>query len=188
VIAPGIVQDENIFAKKMYQEKPNWFWQYVLELVIVLGVKFSLLLFVDWKLALLLIFIPHLFAAWGIVGTNYWQHDGCDRDDPNNHSRNFEGKFINFIAFNNGFHAAHHEAPHLHWSLLPAYHYEHIKPKTHPNLCLKNLFPYLWKTCIYPGKRLDYLGNPVLLLDEKYEDWIPSADVEKHKNQLGVES
>jgi len=46
----------------------------------------------------------------------------------------------------------------------------------------------LWKTCIWPAKRLDYLGNPVVLTNEvEYEDWIPTADVEKYHYQLGVE-
>jgi hypothetical protein len=25
--------------------------------------------------------------SWGIFGTNYWQHDGCDHTHPYNHSR-----------------------------------------------------------------------------------------------------
>ena len=108
--APGIIKDENVFAKRMLKEKPSWFYQYALEMVIVQDVKFGLL-FYNWEYALLLIFIPHLYAAWGIVGTNYWQHDGCDEDHPVNHSRNFTNPLLNFIAFNNGYHGAHHERP-----------------------------------------------------------------------------
>lgn len=186
--APGIMKDENIFAKRMLKEKPSWFYQYALEMVIVQGVKFGLL-FYNWEYALLLIFVPHLYAAWGIVGTNYWQHDGCDENHPVNHSRNFTNPFLNFIAFNNGFHGAHHNRPDLHWSQLPAYHTEHIRPQLHPNLEQKYLLPYLWRTCIWPAKRLDYLGNPVVLDESvKYEDWIPSADIEANKYQLGVEN
>ena len=186
--APGIMKDENDFAMRMLKEKPRWFMQYVLEMVLVLGVKFGLLLY-NWEYALLLIFIPHLYAAWGIVGTNFWQHDGCDPNHPYNHSRNFTGKVLNFIAFNNGYHTPPHNDPHKHWSLLPAWHEQEIAPHLHPNLNRKYLFPYLWKVCIWPAKRLDYLGNPVNLNDGvQYEDWIPTADVEKHKYQLGVES
>ena len=185
--APGIMKDENEFAMLMLKEKPRWFAQYVLEMVLVLGVKFGLL-FYNWEYALLLIFIPHLYAAWGIVGTNYWQHDGCDPNHPYNHSRNFTGKFLNFIAFNNGYHTAHHNDPHKHWSLLPEWHEKEIVPNLHPNLNQTYLLPYLIKTCIWPGKRLDYLGNPINLNDGvEYEDWIPSADVEKYHYQLGVE-
>lgn len=185
--APGIMKDENEFARRMMKERPKWFAQYVMEMVLVIGFKIAITIY-NWEYALLLIWIPHLYAAWGIVGTNYWQHDGCDENHPYNHSRNFTGAFLNFIAFNNGFHTAHHNNPYMHWSLLPAYHEKEIVPNLHPNLNQKRLLPYLWKTCIWPAKRLDYLGNPVILDDKvQYEDWIPSADVEKYKYQLGVE-
>jgi beta-carotene hydroxylase len=186
--APGIMKDENIFAKRMLKEKPSWFYQYVLEMILVQGVKLALL-FYNWEYALLLIFIPHLYAAWGVVGTNYWQHDGCDEDHPFNHSRNFTGSFLNFIAFNNGFHGAHHNRPDLHWSQLPAYHAEHIRPNLHPNLEKVHLLPYLWQTCIWPAKRLDYLGNPLVLeAKEDHQDWVASADIEANRYQLGVEN
>jgi hypothetical protein len=35
---------------------------------------------------------------------------------------------------------------------------------------------------------LDYLGNPITFDEQmEFEDWIPSADVEKYNYQLGVE-
>ncbi|MCF8465260.1 MAG: fatty acid desaturase [Flavobacteriales bacterium] len=186
--APGIMKDENEFARRMMKEHPKWFVQYVLEMVMVIGFKIAITIY-NWEYALLLIWLPHFYAAWGIVGTNYWQHDGCDENHPYNHSRNFTGTVINFIAFNNGYHTAHHERPDLHWSQLPAYHAEHIAPHIHPNLEQKNLFTYLWKTCIWPAKRLDYLGNPVVVdKTVTYEDWIESADIEGNKYQLGVEN
>ena len=77
--------------------------------------------------------------------------------------------------------------PHLHWSLLPAYHFEHISPKIHPNLEQTNLFSYLWKTLIFPGKRLDYLGNPYVESNIKYEDWVACADIAASSHQLGAE-
>ncbi|MFT4525728.1 MAG: beta-carotene hydroxylase [Bacteroidia bacterium] len=186
-MAPGIMRDENVFAARMRKERPKWFRQYVFEMALAQGTKFGLL-FYNWELALPLIFIPHVYAAWGIVGTNFWQHDGCDEHHKYNHSRNFIGSTINFLAFNNGFHGAHHEVPHLHWSLLPEYHYKKISPHIHPNLEPTNLFTYLWKTCIYPAKRLDYLGMPLVLPPVKDdEDWVPVADLSKNKYALGVE-
>ena len=185
-VAPGIMRDENVFARKMLNERPKWFAQYLVEMILVLGTKFFLL-FYNWELALLLLFLPHAYAAWGIIGTNFWQHDGCDENHRYDHSRNFSGRLLNFLAFNNGYHGAHHERPELHWSLLPAYHKEHLEPHLHPNLNLKYLFPFLWESCIYPGKRLDHLGNPIVLPDLDFQDWIPSADVDVHTDQLGVE-
>jgi len=185
-VAPGIMADENGFARRMFTERPKWFAQYSVELIIVLGIKFYLLYY-NWELAALLLFLPHFYAAWGIVGTNFWQHDGCDENHTYNHSRNFTGSIINFLAFNNGYHGAHHEKPHLHWSLLPKYHKEHLEPHLHPNLNLNNLFTYFWKTLIWPGKRLDYLGNPIALPELEYKDWIASADIDANAYQLGVE-
>ena len=186
-MAPGIMRDENVFAARMRTERPAWFRQYVFEMILVQGTKIGLLIY-DWQLALMLIFIPHLYAAWGIVGTNFWQHDGCDADHKYNHSRNFVGSVINFIAFNNGFHGAHHEVAHLHWSLLPEYHYKHISPHIHPNLEQKNLLLYLWKTCIWPAQRLDYLGNPVILPPiTKDDDWVAATRLEDNPYGLGVE-
>jgi fatty acid desaturase len=188
-MAPGIVQDENRFAMIMRKEKPQWFRQYVFELALVLGVKIALLILDPWK-AIAILFIPHLYAAWGVVGTNYWQHDGCDENHKYNHSRNFSNPILNFLCFNNGYHGAHHEKPNLHWSLLPAYHEQHIAPYIHPNLNLNSLTVFLWKTHIWPGKRVDYLGNPVVLPPKKKDqNWIKGLDVDADPEHvsLGVE-
>lgn len=186
-MAPGIMKDEQVFANMMRKERPNWWRQYVLEMVLVMGVKIGLTI-LNWQLALFLIWIPHLYAAWGIVGTNYWQHDGCDEHHKYNHSRNFTNKFLNYIAFNNGFHGMHHEKPGLHWSLLPEYHEKLIAPHIHPNLNRNSLTRYLIEAHIYPGKRVDYLGNPVVLPPKKKDaDWMEDVDLTKSKLQLGVE-
>ena len=186
--APGIMRDENVFAKKMLKERPRWFYQYLFELIVVLGIKIALLFFDPVK-AICVLFAPHLFAAWGIVGTNFWQHDGCDHTHPYNHSRTFTSPWLNYIAFNNGYHGAHHEKPQLHWSLLPEYHRKHIQPHLHPNLNRRSLLAYLWEVCIWPGKRVDYLGKPVVLPPKvAHEDWVKGLSKMKHENNLGVEN
>lgn len=186
-MAPGIMKDENAFAKRMLKEHPRWFVQYALELAVVMSIKVTLLI-IDWQRALFILFIPHLYAAWGIVGTNYWQHDGCDEHHPYNHTRNFTGKFLNFLAFNNGYHSAHHDVPHMHWSLLPAYHQEHIVPHIHPNLNRVSLLSYLIEMHIWPGKRLDYLGKPMKLAPKQSDaDWMEGLDISKNPYGLGVE-
>lgn len=187
VMAPAILKDEQVFTKWMFKERPNWWRQYALEMVVVMGVKIALLI-INWQVTLFVLVIPHFYGAWGIVGTNFWQHDGCDKDHPYNHSRNFKGKLLNYIAFNNGYHGIHHEKPGLHWSLLPEYHEKKIAPHIHPNLDRESLAGYLWETCVWPGKRLDYLGKPVVLGPAyKNRDWMEDVDVAKNKLQLGVE-
>jgi len=187
VVAPGIVKDENDFAKLMYKEKPKWFWQYVLELVLVIGVKVTLVI-LNPMIGIFVLVIPHFYAVWGVLGTNYWQHDGCDAMHPFNHTRNFTSKALNYVAFNNGYHSAHHEKANLHWSLLPAYHEKNIAPHIHPNLNRGSLVKFLIEAHIYPGKRLDYLGNEIIF-DKNNEDvdWMAELKVNQNHLDLGVE-
>ena len=184
IMSRDILMGELRFAKKMYHKRPKWFWQYALEMALVIGAKVTLLI-IDWQRAVLFVLIPHQYAAWGIVSTNYFQHDGCDENHPYNHSRNFRGKFLNWLLFNNGYHGAHHDKPGLHWSLLPAYHETNIRPHLHPELDRRSLLAYLIKTHIYPAKRIDYLGNPVVLPpSSKDEDWVEAINVRQHQGDL----
>ena len=179
-----ILKDEVRFGLKMRKHRPAWFAQYALEMGLVIGLKIVLLI-INWKCALLFVLIPHQYAAWGIVGTNYFQHDGTDQEHPYNHSRNFTGGALNFFLFNNGFHGAHHIKPNLHWSLLPAYHAEHIRPNIHPELDLVSLPAYLFKTHIYPARRVDYKGQPIVLAPAiKDEDWVADVNVGGHASDM----
>lgn len=187
IMSGDILKGEMRFTRKMYKEKPRWFRQYLLEMILLNGVKIALLI-INPLAFLLVVFIPHQYAAWGIVGTNYWQHEGADENHPYNHSRNFTGRLLNWFAFNNGYHGVHHLKPGLHWSLLPKFHEKFIVPHIHPNLNQKSLFRYLWKACIYPGKRVDYLGNPVVLPPKTQdEDWVATIPIREHLTALGAE-
>ena len=184
IMSGDIIKGEIRFARKMYRIRPEWFRQYALEMFLVFGSKL-VLLFINWKCFLLFVFIPHQYAAWGIVGTNFFQHDGCDETHPYNHSRNFVGKFLNFILFNNGYHGAHHIKPNLHWSLLPAFHEEKLAPFNHPSLNKNSLTSYLFATHIYPGNRVDYLGNRVMLNQPiKDIDWVAEINVGEHQTDM----
>lgn len=181
-----ILKSEMRFVRKMKQEKPAWYKQYLFESILLNGVRLGLLL-LDWRAFLFVVLIPHQYAAWGIVGTNYWQHEGCDENHPYNHSRNFTGKLLNWFAFNNGYHGMHHEKPGMHWSLLPEAHKTLIEPHIHPNLNRESLTKYLWESCIWPGKRIDYLGNPIVLPPKKKDkDWVADLPVRQHADALGA--
>ncbi len=174
-----VMASEQRFVKKMWKAKPSWSRQYTLEVVFVFGLKIILLI-LNWKLAIWLLLFPNFYATWGIFAANYWQHDGCDHEHEFNHSRNFTGGVFNWLTFNNGFHGIHHMYPVVHWSLYPNYHAEKLGPYCHPNLNQSNSIVYLWKSLIYPGKRLDYLGNPVKLGEKIVsEDWV--EDVKRDK-------
>ena len=185
---PSVLRTESSWSKKMLKEHPKWFSQYLLELAILYGVKIGLL-FANFEAALLLIFLPHFYAQWGIVGTNYWQHDGCDMSHPYNHSRNFTSPLLNFFFLNNGFHGLHHNDPTLHWSLLPEVYKKEYRPHLHPNLDRHSLASYVWESCIYPGIRKDFMGAEVVLpdgLENKDESWVSSTDLGGHKQDLGA--
>jgi fatty acid desaturase len=131
----------------------------------------------DWKKAVLYVLVPHLFANWGIVSVNFLQHDGCDNDNPYNHSRNFVGKFFNWWTLNNGYHGMHHMVPGKHWSLLPAAHAQLVAPHIHPALDQRSLFVYLWRTFIWPGRRVRFDGGPVLIREQASDrDWVQPSD------------
>jgi len=184
IMSGDILAGEIRFAKKMYRERPKWFWQYALEMALVIGAKITLAI-IDWQRFLLFVFIPHQYAAWGIVGTNYFQHDGCDENHPYNHSRNFTGGFLNWLLFNNGYHGAHHDKPGLHWSLLREHHEKNIRPHLHPALDKKSLLAYLVQTHVWPAKRVDYLGRPIMLpAPAKDIDWVSEINVRQHQHDL----
>lgn len=130
--------------------------------------------------------LPHLFAQWGIVTMNHLQHDGCNvakegsaapksKDFDYNCARNFTSRFLGWTAFNNGYHTVHHAYPTIHWSQLPEMHAKVIRPHMHPNLEWASMAGYIWWSTVSPGKRVDFLGNPVTFDDESMgpdQPWI----------------
>ncbi len=159
------------FARTVGPTKPAWLRQLRLEIAAVWGVKLALLA-LEWHKALLWVFIPHVFAVWGITAVNFVQHDGCDEDHPYNHSRNFVGKWFNWLTFNNGFHGMHHVQPGLHWTKLRAAHMEQLHPHIHPSLEQRSLAVYLFRTFILPGKRVRYTGEPLVVVDPEPESFL----------------
>ena len=77
--------------------------------------------------------VSAMFANWSMIFINYIQHVHADPWSEHNHSRNFVGRFSNWLVFNAGYHAAHHESAGLHWSKLPEAHAK-IAHLIHPEL------------------------------------------------------
>ncbi len=183
-VAPAIMKGESRYFAAMKTRMPAWFRQLRVEQITLYAV-YAVLLYLDWKKFLLFVFIPHKYAAWGIISMNMLQHDGCDQDDKYNHSRNFVGKLVNWFTFNNGFHSIHHDHPGLHWSLTPEAHAKAYAPYIHPALDQKSLAAYIFTTFIWPGKRLRYDGTPLVLpARSPDEEWVPKP--EETKDDLGA--
>lgn len=175
-VALSIVKGEGAYFRAMKERHPAWVRQLRIEQAVLYGL-YAVLIYLDWQKFLVLVFLPHKYAAWGIVSMNMLQHDGCDPDSEYDHSRNFVGKLLNWFTFNNGYHTIHHEVPGLHWSLLPEAHAKKIAPHIHPNLDQTSLPGYIFTTFIYPAKRLRYDGAPLVLPEEgPDEPWIPRPE------------
>lgn len=190
MITSGALKFELKWAAKMKKEKPEWYYQWLMESILVNIVKIGCL-FINLPAGLMFIWVPHFYALWALMGVNLWQHDGCDENHKYNHSRTFTGKVMNWFCFNNGYHGAHHDRPSLHWSLLPEYHDKYIEPHIHPNLSIDNMPAYFWRTYIYPGKRLYYDGTPYVLPPAvKDEDWTADINLgdKSHKYDFGAEA
>lgn len=172
----AIMKNDAAYTSAMRVKHRAWYRQLQIEKNVVLGVS-VLLLVLDWKSTLVWWFVPHLYAAWGIIGMNYLQHDGCDQEHPYNHSRNFVGKLVNWLTFNNGYHGMHHKMAGLHWSLLPSYHATQIRPFLDPRLDEPSLPRYLFRTFVFPGVRRTFDGKPVVLPPAgRDENWIPRPE------------
>ncbi|MCX7807453.1 MAG: fatty acid desaturase [Deltaproteobacteria bacterium] len=87
--------------------------QYLMEQVFAFGLTGILFIFDFWT-TLFFIVMPQLWGARGILRINLIQHDGCDLESEWNHSRNFVGKWFNWIMCNNGYHTIHHNRAGLH--------------------------------------------------------------------------
>lgn len=87
--------------------------------------------------------IPALLAPYFMMLINYLQHVGCDPNSRDNHSRNFVGRWENWLVFEAGLHTVHHEHPGTHWSEYPRLHALR-EARVDPVLKQRNVFTFLW--------------------------------------------
>jgi fatty acid desaturase len=133
----------NPWLKRKWQTRRGEFWEAAAQYVVYYGYM-VVLLFIDWKKALIFGLLPQQFSLWTVHFFNYVQHVGCDVDSEWNHSRNMVGPWLNGFLFNNGFHTVHHWKPNNHWSLNGAVHAE-VAHLIHPQLNNKNTLWYLFR-------------------------------------------
>ena len=131
-----------------------------------------------WGLSMAL---PSFFALYVIMLFNYDQHVHADPWSDHDHSRSFTSKAVNFFLFNNGYHAAHHEAPAAHWSTLAALH-EKIAPEINPVLNEYSLFAYWFRVYFlapfFPKLGTTQLGRGPMNPPEGKRSGIETAEVD----------
>jgi fatty acid desaturase len=109
------------YLKKLWGKNRQRFWFSVSQYVVV-AVYLAIFFAIDWKKALLFVFIPQQVSLMAVLVFNYIQHIHANEESEWNHSRNFVGWALNALLFNNGYHTIHHFKPGLHWSVLPREH------------------------------------------------------------------
>ncbi len=130
-----------------FTRHPGFNRQYLLEQVFAFGLT-GVLLLVDFWPALFFVVIPQLYGARGILRINLIQHDAADIESEWNHSRNFVGRFFNWVMCNNGYHTIHHNRAGLHWSELHTAHEREVAPFIDPELDQASMIGYLARTYV----------------------------------------
>ena len=121
--------------------------QYLLEQIVAFGGTAALLAFDFWG-ALFFVVMPQLWGARGILRINLIQHDGCDTTSDWNHSRNFVGRWFNWVMCNNGYHTIHHNRAGMHWSVLAEQHQRECVGRVDPRLDEPSMLLYLLRTFV----------------------------------------
>jgi fatty acid desaturase len=149
VALAGYLPTKSGELRKWRTTRPQLYQQLMLERFVLYPTWIGLLVIrpID---ALIYFAVPYFFGQWAIIAINHVQHVGCDPYSDYNHSRNVVGGWLNWWAFNNGYHTAHHFRPNLHWSLLPEFHAE-IREKIDPRLERKSALLTLAEMYLWPG-------------------------------------
>ncbi len=125
-----------------------------------------------WALAM---GVPAFVALWTLMLFNYTQHVHTDAWSRTNHSRNFEGKLLNFLLFGNGFHTIHHDKPSLHWADAAQEHAK-IRDTIDPRLNEPSLWWYFFRQYalapFFPSLGTQQVGRPPF---EAHDSAEPSA-------------
>jgi fatty acid desaturase len=137
------------YSRKAHDTNPRLVRQMRLQYVTLIGSHAALLAVALWlrgpRIGPLVygfgFLIPAMFANWSMIFINYIQHVHTDPWSEHNHSRNFCSPLGNWLVFNNGYHAAHHESPGLHWSKLPDAH-ARIAGSIHQDLKQPSIFRF----------------------------------------------
>lgn len=149
--------------------------QYTRESIFAFGLTGAMALFDFWT-TLFFIILPQLWGARGILRINLIQHDRCDFESEWNHSRNFVGRWLNWVMCNNGYHTIHHNRAGLHWSQLAEAHEREVKPRIDPSLDEPSMVGYLFRTYVWNLRRPEGLDVGAAERRQPASDLAPRAE------------
>jgi beta-carotene hydroxylase len=125
------------YCFKLGVKYPNVFKKFKFHLVICIAILAALIL-IDPRGTLFAIVIPTTLIMFNLIDSAYEHHTGLNRSCDFNASRTNVNRIRNWLAFNIGYHTAHHVKPGLHWTKLPKYH-EEIKHNIPENTIVNTL-------------------------------------------------
>jgi len=125
------------FVLDAWKNNRSRFWACVSQYVIFWGGA-AFALWIDWRAFVWAFALPWFCGVYMMIYFNYAQHVHCDPYSDWSHSRDWTGKLLNFLLFNNGFHTVHHNRPGVHWSKWGQMH-EEVKDKIPLELQEKSL-------------------------------------------------
>lgn len=132
-----------LYLKEQYQKDRTRFYL-CLSQYAILAIWLAAAFILDWKKALLFVFIPQQVSLFSVLIFNYVQHVHANEESEYNHSRNFTG-LLNFFLFNNGYHTIHHDKAGLHWSVVPEEH-KKIAHLIDPSLQERSFWWYIFRS------------------------------------------
>ena len=150
------------YLADVWRTERRQFWVCIVQILVwVTGVTVGVL--ADGRAFLWAFALPWLGGLFLIHFFNYVQHVHCDPFSAHSHSRNWSGRWLNFLLFNQGFHTVHHERPGVHWSRWRALH-ERFAHRIPAELVSDNLAVWLVRQYVlapfWPGLGTHQLGKP----------------------------
>lgn len=113
----------NIYPEiwRVGKEHPELFRNFLKAFVVCLAILLALII-IDPIAALFVFVIPMSMMHFLTVDSTFEHHSGLDTPDKYGASYTITDRLYNLLAWNLGYHTAHHVRPGLHWSRLPQFH------------------------------------------------------------------
>jgi fatty acid desaturase len=121
----------------------------LLECALPIAVLVAALVVISPTRTALFVFLPWVATALFLPISNWLQHTGCSYESASTSANVNLGLFSRTMAFNIGYHSAHHARPAAHWSKLPDLHTRLLADSVPPARIRKSLTVDLSRTLVH---------------------------------------